>query len=750
MDIDANRTMQSYEINLRNNDFNKYMVREIDGNFKGIDFIQNGFLKPTTNLDKTLAVVSELVYNGAKISNRDLDIFRTSGGGLAVRVNAVIDENGNTVRSSSDLESPWLYIPKNPIGNYMDMTTAKAISASDDTNTIRGTAIAMALEKNRNSLVARMQEKTAVSALDKATEKLASRIEKTESSESTIKANESIQDTIDYVFEPSEVDFSKIKGSKVERTTFSEDDAVSLKNELNANRDSIYGFDFGDDYSYEFAQASFSRFNSRAVADSLNALAGTDAFTRDNVSVYGDDLGNIIVKSTVELKTADTDNAETIASETKTPKYVFIPVTQIEGMGEISDIIGLYYDNDLEYGNMFVDDDLNLDAETPYKYDSRIIAEGYLNNITTASNAEAGETMYSLAEDSVQWRQSADKVREITEKYSSMVKEGAEYWKDVPANRFFPEYRKEIIEMLKEYPKVEYDGIKMLANSGDKDLPLKKELLQSKLYNMIQSEDIILLPRFSHHLLNEAFGVDLKTGSFAEGLSVLVDGDKFVEFKICNGDNLARRMNESDKSNTDLSFIVARFEGNDSIYRINDSRFQTTVKKGYKAIIFDIDRKKLYEIKKEDSRFEILPVARKRIPDFGQEILSAIREYTLDIPNVKKNEALDYEAYRGLEIISENPDIAERSAEEAEMTKKEEKPIFYSIAEESGSDEEIQKASNLVADIIIGSMTDRQLTDFITGVVIKVDKVNEYLKAFTDDQKKRILEIIKERGTYAT
>ena len=84
------------------------------------------------------------------------------------------------------------------------------------------------------------------------------------------------------------------------------------------------------------------------------------------------------------------------------------------------------------------------------------------------------------------------------------------------------------------------------------------------------------------------------------------------------------------------------------------------------------------------------------------------------------------------------------------MTKKEEKPIFYSIAEESGSDEEIQKASNLVADIIIGSMTDRQLTDFITGVVIKVDKVNEYLKTFTDDQKKRILEIIKERGTYAT
>ena len=110
------------------------------------------------------------------------------------------------------------------------------------------------------------------------------------------------------------------------------------------------------------------------------------------------------MKSNVELKTADTDNAEIIASKTKAPKYVFIPVTQIEGMCEISDIIGLYYDNDLEYGNMFVDDDLNLDAETPYKYDSRIIAEGYLSNITNASNAEQNGVLYSLAEDSVQWR----------------------------------------------------------------------------------------------------------------------------------------------------------------------------------------------------------------------------------------------------------------------------------------------------------------------------------------------------------
>ncbi len=98
MDIDYNRSMQSYEINLRNYDFNKYMVREIDGNFSVVDFMQNGFLKPSSNLDKTLATVSELVYDGAKKSNRDLDIFRTSGGGLAVRVNAVMDENGNIIR----------------------------------------------------------------------------------------------------------------------------------------------------------------------------------------------------------------------------------------------------------------------------------------------------------------------------------------------------------------------------------------------------------------------------------------------------------------------------------------------------------------------------------------------------------------------------------------------------------------------------------------------------------------------------
>lgn len=167
----------------------------------------------------------------------------------------------------------------------MDMTTAKAIPASVDTNAVRGTAIAMSLEKNRDSLIEQLNGKVAVSALDKATEKLASRIEADASAESTIETEESAHDTIDYVFEPSEVDFSKIKESEVERKTFSKDDAVTLKNELNANRDSIYGFDSGDDYSYEFAQASFSRFNSRAIADSLNALSGTDAFTRDNVSV---------------------------------------------------------------------------------------------------------------------------------------------------------------------------------------------------------------------------------------------------------------------------------------------------------------------------------------------------------------------------------------------------------------------------------------------------------------------------------
>ena len=340
-----------------------------------------------------------------------------------------------------------------------------------------------------------------------------------------------------------------------------------------------------------------------------------------------------------------------------------------------------------------------------------------------------------------------------------MVKEGAEYWDRKPVSEFFTEYRKEITDAIKEYPKIEYNGIKMLANSSYGDMPFVKEYLQSKLYNEIFGEDLILLPRFAKNFIREVFGVRLEKGSFADGVSAIVDGDKFVEFKICSSNKLNTRLRDTDNPMFDIGFISTRFvdyeddgeQKKDSINKITKFNSQLKLRTGYKGYVVDVETGDVFEINK-GAQNEPPRVTRNIWFPINEpnNLLDSIKEYTYGNDDVKSNTRLNYDEYRSKEIISENPDIAERSAEEAEMTKKKEKPIFYSIAEESGSDEEIQKASNLVADIIIGSMTDRQLTDFITGVVIKVDKVNEYLKAFTDDQKKRILEIIKERGTYAT
>lgn len=424
MDIDATRNFDSNEINRRENDFNRYIIREVDKDSPQINFIKNGFLKPSANLDKLLAVVSQLAYNGKVISNRDMDIFRTSGGGLAIRMNAVLDSNGEEIRAKSESSAPWIYIPGQPTGNYVDMTTTKAFASSSDTNTVRGTAIAFAINRDRNSLIEKINDmNTPDSILKRTDDKLKKERESATTAVADTASSDGI-DTLDYYYEPDNADKSKLKNKRVERISIKSKEVADLKKELNDNRKNIYGFDFGDSYSYMFNENDFYKFQSTPVAKAINLLANTDAFNSDNIEVYGDDQGNIIIKSNVELRTADTDEMETVSRKLDNPKYTFIPATQYEGLGQMSDIASLYEDNDLEMPyikrfndkedpkhenpiieNFFNDIDgdyeFNVEMSNKYEYYPGIIAEGYLNNITSEVDYKAtNETQYSLDEDS--------------------------------------------------------------------------------------------------------------------------------------------------------------------------------------------------------------------------------------------------------------------------------------------------------------------------------------------------------------
>ena len=218
----------------------------------------------------------------------------------------------------------------------------------------------------------------------------------------------------------------------------------------------------------------------------------------------------------------------------------------------------------------------------------------------------------------------------LRNKYQAKLKEDIAYWNKKPVKEFFKTYKIEITEMLKEYPKVDMDGVLMLEGMAKKDMPFQKDLIQAKLLSKILDVNVILLPRFASNLLNNMFNVNLSKGPLAEGLVALVDGDEYIEFKSAIGRKIIRHLNEANYSAT-IGFISIDFLDRNEKRRILSKHSQLKLSEGFKGYILSLADGKLYIAteKNKELKLELLAGAPERISG-SVDLISTLQTYPLE------------------------------------------------------------------------------------------------------------------------
>lgn len=107
-EMDTSIKKTSNDIAREDSAFSRYAVRE---GLKEVEektvFQSKGFIEAGKTLDTILTVVSKLAFNGMAISNKDMDIYKLSNKGLAVRLNAIYNEKGERILNT--VNSIWLY-----------------------------------------------------------------------------------------------------------------------------------------------------------------------------------------------------------------------------------------------------------------------------------------------------------------------------------------------------------------------------------------------------------------------------------------------------------------------------------------------------------------------------------------------------------------------------------------------------------------------------------------------------------------
>lgn len=134
-------------------------------------------------------------------------------------------------------------------------------------------------------------------------------------------------------------------------------------------------------------------------------------------------------------------------------------------------------------------------------------------------------------------------IRELANKYALSIKE--ERLKENSVEELFREYRKTISDIIRDFPKCDFQGVPMLCGLSAEDMPYKKELIQAKILRSFLGQEIILLPRFMTNTLNLILGSQLKNGSIGDAVVFLPNAEKYIEFKVCKEAYIGEQINKS-------------------------------------------------------------------------------------------------------------------------------------------------------------------------------------------------------------
>lgn len=134
-------------------------------------------------------------------------------------------------------------------------------------------------------------------------------------------------------------------------------------------------------------------------------------------------------------------------------------------------------------------------------------------------------------------------IRELANKYALSIKEGR--LKENSVEELFREYRKTISDIIRDFPKCDFQGVPMLCGLSAEDMPYKKELIQAKILRSLLGQEIILLPRFMTNTLNLILGSQLKNGSVGDAVVFLPNAEKYIEFKVCKEAYIGEQINKS-------------------------------------------------------------------------------------------------------------------------------------------------------------------------------------------------------------
>lgn len=305
-------------------------------------------------------------------------------------------------------------------------------------------------------------------------------------------------------------------------------------------------------------------------------------------------------------------------------------------------------------------------------------------------------------------------VESIHEKYAPRIS-NPESWTGKPVREFFRAYRNEITEAIKEYPKVEMDGILLLEGMDASDMPFEKELIQARLLHDILGERIILLPRYATNTIERIFGIRLQKGSLTDGLAALVEGDRFIEFKATNQKNLIKEASSALK-NADIAFITVPSLGSDSIERVADylsDRFAGfRIEEDKRIIIADLNTGLVFEKQRAFASPLNSPTGRTiglRTADIPATV---IKGYVTELGNVNQNSLLDFSRYQR---ASRSPILFQTPSEQQEAAKAKKDWLL------SASDEETLHEIGRGREFVFNTDVEEALTDIRSIVSVSKD-----------------------------
>ena len=313
------------------------------------------------------------------------------------------------------------------------------------------------------------------------------------------------------------------------------------------------------------------------------------------------------------------------------------------------------------------------------------ITEAYdvlMYNARASENAEVSNGLqYQDGNKTSGWKISKS-MELVREKYSAAIPD-KEAWDNKLAEDFFGQYRSEIEGLINEYEKVEVDGILMLSGMPSSDNPFQKELVQARFLKEITGSDVILLPRYSKQLLNSIFGVNLGKSSFADGVALIPDDNRFIEFKLCNNKNAGGYIGKAKGKGADGILIAINNNPTnlsaESFYSYWQDRIAgKDLAEGMDVYIFDINNGYLFTKNKETSSGLLdSPKGRTfgpRTGDIASPTVLAL--YAQELREINRNDPeqpMDYSAYQQAELLHQDSHVPDTSdLTEVQKTKRNE------------------------------------------------------------------------------